>query len=77
MNSLKICLDLIPKKITTSTKMHGMPKKITVSTKVHGTLKILPMHPPAEHIAQRIVQSVPMNQVPALKLPCIGVLRLS
>ena len=45
MKSFKICLDLIPKKITTWTKMHG-------------TLKTSPTHPVAEYLAQKIAQSV-------------------
>ena len=45
MKSFKICLDLIPKKIMTPTKMHG-------------TLKTLPTHPLPDHVAQKIAQSV-------------------
>ena len=46
MKSFKICLDLIPKKITTT------------PTKMHETLKTLPTHPLPDHVAQKIAQSV-------------------
>ena len=45
MKSSKICLDMILKKITPSTKMHGI-------------LKTSPTHPLAELVAQKIAQSV-------------------
>ena len=63
--SFKICLDIIPKKITTST------------TVMQGTLNTLLTHPLAEDVAQKIAQSVQMNQAPAMKFPCKEVLRLS
>ena len=44
--SFKICLDIIPKKITTSTKV------------MQGTLNTLLTHPLAEDVAQKIAQSV-------------------
>ena len=46
MKSFKICLDLTPKKITTS------------PTKIHGTLKTLPTYPFPDHVAQKIAQPV-------------------
>ena len=45
MKSFKICLDIIPKKITSTKKMQG-------------TLNTLLTHPLAEDIAQIIAQSV-------------------
>ena len=65
MKSFKICLDLIPKKITTT------------PTKMHGTLKTLPTHPLPAHVAQKIAQSLYMNQPPVMKLQSTEVLRLS
>ena len=40
---------------------------------MHGTLKAIPTHPLAEHVAQKI----PVCITHAMKLPCIEVLRLS
>lgn len=45
MKSFRTCLDIIPEKITTSTKMQG-------------TLKTPQTHASAEHVAQKIDQFV-------------------
>ena len=64
MKSFRTCLDIIPEKITTSTKMQG-------------TLKTPQTHASAEHVAQKTDQFVQMHQAPAIILPYIEALRLS